>query len=103
MAEYPIGATELRQKLTDVIQQVREQNATYIVETFGRPQVVIMSLDAYRQLQRDRRLAQDESAERAVAAFGLWSERPELDDAWLTAGREQWQSKWVPAVDDDNG
>lgn len=98
MAEYAIGATELRQKLTDVIQQVREENVTYVVETFGRPQVVILSLEAYRALQRERRAANQESI--AAAAFGLWAERPELDDAWLAEGREQWRSDWD--TPDDN-
>lgn len=101
MAETPIGATELRQKLTDVIQQVREQNVTYVVETFGRPQVVILSLEAYRELQRERRAADRESAAAAASAFGLWTERPELDDAWLVEGREQWRSDWE--TPEDNG
>jgi len=55
--EQVIGATELRQQLTDVLQAVREQRATYIVETFGRSQAAIVNLDEYRQLlgyRRDR-------------------------------------------------
>lgn len=54
MAEYQIGATELRQKLTDVIQTIREENATYVVETFGRPQVVIMGLEEYGRFRELR-------------------------------------------------
>ncbi len=50
--ERNIGATELRQRLTDVIQAVREQRETYVVETFGRSQVAIVNLDEYRQFQR---------------------------------------------------
>jgi len=53
--ERSIGATDLRQRLTDVLQTVREQRATYIVETFGRPQAAIINLDEYRQFQRFRR------------------------------------------------
>lgn len=55
--EQVIGATELRQQLTDVLQAVREQRATYIVETFGRSQAAIVNLDEYRrflQYQHDR-------------------------------------------------
>jgi peptide chain release factor 1 len=33
----------LRQRLTDVPQAVREQRETYVVETFGRPQVAIVN------------------------------------------------------------
>lgn len=101
MSEYAIGATELRQKLTDVIQQVREQNVTYVVETFGRPQVVILSLESYRELQHQQRLAAEGAATAAADAFGLWAARPELDDAWLAEGREQWRSDWEQPDDND--
>ena len=49
-----IGATDLRQRLTDVLQAVRERRETYVVETFGRPQAAIINLDEYRQYQRFR-------------------------------------------------
>jgi prevent-host-death family protein len=52
--ERSIGAADLRQRLTDVLQAVRERGETYIVETFGRPQAAIISLDEYRQIQRFR-------------------------------------------------
>jgi prevent-host-death family protein len=53
--ERSIGATDLRQRLTDVLQAVRERGETYIVEIFGWPQAVIINLDEYRQMQRFRR------------------------------------------------
>ena len=53
--ERNIGATELRQRLTDVLQAVREQWETYVIETFGRPQAAVVNLDDYRQFQRFRR------------------------------------------------
>jgi prevent-host-death family protein len=49
-----IGATDLRQRLTDVLQAVRERRDTYVIETFGRPQAAIINLDEYRQFQRFR-------------------------------------------------
>jgi prevent-host-death family protein len=52
--EKSIGATDLRQRLTDVLQAVREQRKIYVVETFGRPQAAIINLDEYRQFQRFR-------------------------------------------------
>ena len=52
--EKSIGSTDLRQRLTDVLQAVREQRAAYVVETFGRPQAAIVNLDEYRQFQRFR-------------------------------------------------
>ena len=51
MEERQIGTTELRQRLTDVIQAVKEEKVAYVVETFGRPQVVIISLEVYRRLK----------------------------------------------------
>ncbi len=53
--ERSIGATDLRQRLTDVLQAVRERGETYIVETFGRPQVAIINLDEYQRIQCFRR------------------------------------------------
>ena len=52
--ERTIGATDLRQRLTDVLQAVRERRETYVVETFGRPQAVIVNLGEYAVLQRLR-------------------------------------------------
>ena len=40
-----VGTTDLRQRLTDILQAVREQRAAYVVETFGRPQAVLINLD----------------------------------------------------------
>jgi prevent-host-death family protein len=50
--ERSIGATDLRQRLTDVLQKVRERREAYIIETFGRPQAALINLDEYRQFQR---------------------------------------------------
>lgn len=50
--EKQIGTTYLRQKLTDVIQEIKEEKATYVVETFGRPQVAIVDLDQYQNFLR---------------------------------------------------
>ena len=50
--ERRIGTTDLRQRLTDVLEAVREDRAAYVVETFGRPQAAIINLDDYEQFQR---------------------------------------------------
>jgi len=50
--EHQIGATDLRQRLTDVIQRIKEEKSVYVVETFGRPQVAIVDLAQYRQFQQ---------------------------------------------------
>lgn len=53
--ERKIGATKLRQRLTDVLQAVREERAAYIIETFNRSQAALINLEEYRQFQRYRR------------------------------------------------
>jgi len=50
--EQRIGATNLRQQLADVLQAVQEQGVSYVIETFGRPQAILINLDEYRQYQR---------------------------------------------------
>ena len=50
--ERKIGATELRQRLTDVLQAVREEGATYIIATFERSQAALVNLEEYRQFQQ---------------------------------------------------
>ena len=53
--ERTIGTTELRQRLTDVLQTVREQRDSYVIETFDRSQAALVNLEEYRQFQRFRR------------------------------------------------
>lgn len=72
--EQVIGATELRQQLTDVLQAVREQRATYVVETFGRSQAAIVNLDEYRefrqyQYDRDEVFVSREDARRRAQGY----------------------------------
>lgn len=93
MEERQIGATELRQKLTDVIQSVREEKVTYVVETFGRPQVAIIDLNEYRRLLGFRRETLRDRMEAAKSAFGMWAERDDIDNEW-TARNRRWYSAW---------
>ena len=53
--ERRIGTTELRQRLTDVLQAVREEQATYVVATFNRSQAALVNLEEYRQFQQFKR------------------------------------------------
>ena len=96
MEERQIGATELRQRLTDVIQAIKEENVAYVVETFGRPQVVIVDMETYRRLQAMRREGSSLDG-LAPAAFGMWRDREDIDDEWLTRSRERWESAWEDA------
>lgn len=100
MEERQIGTTELRQRLTDVIQAVKEEKVVYVVETFGRPQVVIVGVDAYRQLQTLGPPGEN-TVELARSAFGMWAEREGMDDEWLNRNRRQWYSPWQELEDRD--
>lgn len=94
MAEYQIGTTELRQKLTDVIQKVREEKATYIVETFGRPQVVIIAVDDYERLQAFRQESLREKTGLARTVFGMWHDKGDTRQPEVDGDRGRWASVW---------
>ena len=49
--ERSVGSTDLRQRLTDILQRVRERREAYVIETFGRPQAAIINLEDLRLLQ----------------------------------------------------
>ena len=68
MEERQIGTTELRQRLTDVIQAAKEEKVAYVVETFGRLQVVLVDVSAYERLLTYR--AQRESFFEQLLAAG---------------------------------
>ncbi|MBP6016062.1 MAG: type II toxin-antitoxin system prevent-host-death family antitoxin [Candidatus Promineofilum sp.] len=92
MEERQIGATELRQKLTDVIQAVKEEKVVYVVETFGRPQMAVISIENIAAGKRSIRSTL--KPERARSAFGTGSDRLELDDEWLAHVRKPLYSDW---------
>lgn len=70
--ERTIGATELRQRLTDVLQAVREEQATYVIATFDRPQAALVDLEEYRQFQQFRQERE---------AFFAWLDATASDNA----------------------
>lgn len=106
MEERQIGATELRQKLTDVIQAVKEEGVAYVVETFGRPQAVLIDLDEYQRLRRAQ-AANPETSELAQAAFGMWRGRSGAGDGddtndWAARNR-RWYSDWTAETGESDG
>jgi prevent-host-death family protein len=63
-----VGTTDLRHHLTDLLQAVREERETYVVETFGRPQAALVNLDEYEQFQRfQREQSADHTANKSEA------------------------------------
>lgn len=87
--EYQIGATDLRQKLTDVIQQIKEEKSAYVVETFGRPQVVMIDLAQYRQFQQFQQQRQAFFDWMAATAVANAEQNANLSDEEILAIIEQ--------------
>lgn len=50
-----IRSTVLRMRFREVIEAVRMNGEVYVVETYGTPSAVLMSVDTYKQLQRSAR------------------------------------------------
>ena len=88
MEERQIGATELRQKLTDVIQAVKEENVVYVVETFGRPQVAVIDLETYRRWREA--MPQDDEAREKANAKNTKELTYRTPWAQLNAGARDW-------------
>lgn len=78
--EYTIGSTHLRQQLTDVLEAVREPGVAYIVETFGRPQAVLINLNDYRQFRQ---------FEQERTSFFGWLNTAAAQNAAVNTGRSE--------------
>ena len=50
--EYRIEATELVEKLDNVLQAIQNERASYIIGVSGRPKAVIISLEDYQTTAR---------------------------------------------------
>jgi len=51
MEPITINATELRNKTRDLMERVKYHGDVFVVETFGRPMAVIMSVEAFQKAQ----------------------------------------------------
>jgi prevent-host-death family protein len=87
--ENRVGATDLRQHLTDVLQAVREQRETYVIETFGRPQAAIINLDEYEQFLR---------YQHERAAFFEWLDQAATENAEQNAGLSEQETSNIVAL-----
>ena len=87
-----LPATEVKNRFGRVLREVGRTGGPIIVERDGEPVAVILSVEAYERLAppagaRQRR-------ELALAGFGMWADRPDIDDDWLERSRQQWRSAW---------
>ena len=94
--EWRVTATEAKNRFGQIVRLARRTGQPVFVESRGEPVVVIVSVETF---ERYRKFSAD-PAERARQAFGMWAERTELDEAWLTQGRERWRSRWAGVTKD---
>jgi prevent-host-death family protein len=91
--KHHLPATEVKNRFGQVLREVARTGGPIIVERDGRPVAVILSIEAFDRL-RPRAETSDRRA-LAQAAFGMWSERTDINDEWLELGRSRWQSEWA--------
>ena len=91
--ERTLPATEVKNRFGRVLREVARTGGPIVVERDGRPVAVILSVEKFERLQPPK----ETSRRRVLAeeAFGMWSERTDIDDEWLKRGRERWQSEWA--------
>ena len=87
-----LPATQVKNSFGRVLREVNQTGGPIVVERDGKPVAVIMSMSAYEGWQQ----AQPQPVEQDLlqAAFGVWADRDDIDDAWLANGRSQWESNW---------
>ena len=91
--ERALPATEVKNRFWRVLGEIARTGGPVIVERGGKPVAVILGVDAFERLRPQAARAKDRRA-LARAAFGMWAERADIDDAWLARGRARWRSKW---------
>ncbi len=91
-----IKATEAKNRFGNVLREVTQTGSPLLIERAGRPVAVILSLAAYQATCQPPALPVD-SNDLARSAFGMWADRKEIDDTWLSEGRKAWNSRWEDA------
>lgn len=51
MKPIPINATDLRLKTRDLMERVKYHGDVFVIETFGRPMAIILSVEEYARLK----------------------------------------------------
>ncbi len=85
-------ATEVKNRFGQVLSEIRRTGGPIIVQRGGKPVAVILSIESYERLRPKRTQANRRDA--ALAAFGMWAERADIDDEWLARGRARWRNGW---------
>jgi prevent-host-death family protein len=88
-----LPATEVKNRFGRVLREVAKTGGPIIIERDGKPVAVLLSITQYEQMQRRPALPAEQS-KLLREAFGLWSNREDINDTWLADGRSRWQSQW---------
>ncbi len=97
MSQKTFSATEVKNRFGGILRELSLTGGPIIVEKDAKPVAVILTIDEYNRAFALKPLSSAE-AQAVQSSFGMWANRPELDDAWLADGRSRWQSEWLDVV-----
>jgi prevent-host-death family protein len=87
-----LPATEVKNRFGRVLREVAKTGGPIYVERDGKPVAVILSVREYERTRRVSLLV--EKVDLARNAFGMWADRADIDDDWISEGRARWESEW---------
>ena len=86
-----LSAAEAKTHFERVLRQIDKTGGPIIVEQDGKAVVVILSVSEYQRIQ-PKAIPDEEQLGLLKEAFGLWSQRADIDEEWLADGRSRWES-----------
>lgn len=93
MNTQTFSATEVKNRFGRMLRQVAQTGGPIVVERDGRPVAVILSMSEYERMQ-PKNIPDEEQLGLVKEAFGLWSQRSDINEEWLADGRSRWESAW---------
>lgn len=88
-----VPATEVKNRFGRMLREVSKTGGPLIVARSGKPVAVILSIDEYERLRPQASLSAKPGL--LAEAFGLWAQRDDIGEDWLSDGRSRWQSAWA--------
>jgi len=76
-----VGVRELKNQATEILRQVRENRAEYVVTYYGRPVAVLLPVDE-EWLDEEAKRAAEAAAPSDATAAELESLREEIERSW---------------------
>ena len=88
-----LPATEVKNRFGRVLNEIARTGGPIIVERGGKAVAVILGMEAFERLRPRSARAKDRRA-LALEAFGMWTNRADIDEAWAERSRARWKSDW---------